>query len=163
MIVLMGFMGAGKTTVGALLADALGLPFVDLDVVIEQRARRSIREIFDREGEPAFRALEHEVAVETLRGSDAVVALGGGAAEHPGTRRELDDATVVYLVVSHDQAMQRITDDGGRPMLARCDVRALYERRLPIYRQTATHEITTNGRRPEEIVLDILALVRAPR
>jgi shikimate kinase/3-dehydroquinate synthase len=80
MVVLVGFMGAGKTTVGHLLAEKLGLPFVDSDLVIEQRERRSVREIFDRDGEPAFRALEHRIVAELLDGPAAVLALGGGAA-----------------------------------------------------------------------------------
>ena len=86
MIVLVGFMGAGKTTVGHLLSARLGVPFVDSDLVIEQRSGRPVRQIFAEDGEPAFRALEHEVIAGLLDGPDAVLAVGGGAAEHPGTR-----------------------------------------------------------------------------
>jgi shikimate kinase len=86
MIVLVGFMGAGKTTVGTLLAARLGLPFTDSDQVIEQRAGRPVRQIFAEDGEPAFRALEHQVITGLLDGPPIVLALGGGAAEHPGTR-----------------------------------------------------------------------------
>jgi shikimate kinase len=85
-IVIVGFMGAGKTTVGHLLAEKLGLPFVDTDLVIEQRTGRSVRQIFADDGEPAFRMLEHEVTAELLGGPDAVLALGGGGVEHPATR-----------------------------------------------------------------------------
>jgi shikimate kinase len=83
MIVLIGFMGAGKTTVGHLLAERLGLPFMDTDLVIEQRTRRSVRDIFGTDGETAFRELEHTVTAELLAGPDAVLALGGGAVLHP--------------------------------------------------------------------------------
>ena len=125
MIVLVGFMGAGKTTVGHLLSERLGLPFTDSDHVIEQRSGRSIPEIFAEDGEPAFRALEHQVIAELLEGSDLVLALGGGAAEHPRTRDTLAShprAQVVYLQVGYAQALRRVGGDGGRPMLARPDI-----------------------------------------
>ena len=86
MIVLVGFMGAGKTTVGRLLAARLGLPFTDSDQVIEERAGTPIRQIFADDGEPAFRELEHEVIADLLDGPDAVLALGGGAADRADTR-----------------------------------------------------------------------------
>ena len=79
MIVLVGFMGAGKTTVGRLLASGLGLRFADSDLVIEQRRGRSIREIFAEDGEASFRSAEHEALAELMRGPDAVVAAGGGS------------------------------------------------------------------------------------
>ena len=87
MIVLVGFMGAGKTTIGHLLAAELGLPFADSDQVIEQqRAGRLIREIFAEDGETVFRALEHQVIAELLDGPDLVLALGGGRPSIPGPR-----------------------------------------------------------------------------
>jgi hypothetical protein len=82
-VVLVGFMGAGKTTVGQIMAERLGLPFVDTDVLIEQRLGRDIRDIFRTEGEPYFRELEHQTVAGLVRGPDAVTALGGGAAEDP--------------------------------------------------------------------------------
>jgi shikimate kinase len=85
-IVLIGFMGAGKTTVGTLLAARLDLPFTDSDHAIEQKAGRPIRQIFAEDGEPAFRALEHEVIADLLDGPPTVLALGGGAPGHPPTR-----------------------------------------------------------------------------
>jgi len=101
-IVLVGFMGAGKTTVGHLLAARLGLPFVDSDQVIEQQAGRPVRQIFAQDGEPAFRALEHRVITGLLDGPVLVLALGGGAPEHPRTRERLATAQVVYLRVGYD-------------------------------------------------------------
>ena len=89
MIVLVGFMGAGKTTVGTLLAARLGLPFADSDQVLEDRAGRPIRQIFAEDGEPAFRALEYEVIAGLLDGPPMVLALGGGAPGHPPTRELL--------------------------------------------------------------------------
>ena len=163
MIVLVGFMGAGKTTVGRLLAERLGLPFADSDLVIEQRARRPVRQIFAEDGEPAFRALEHEVIAGLLDGPDLVLAVGGGAAEHPGTRERLATAQVVYLEVGYDQAMARVGGDPDRPLLARPDLAATYQRRLPLYAEIATLTVGTDGRRPEAIGEDILArLVTGP-
>ena len=189
MIVLVGFMGAGKTTVGHLLSAHLGLPFVDSDLVIEQRSGRPARQIFAEDGEPAFRALEHEVIAGLLDGPDLVLAVGGGAAEHPGTRALLargDDradlaacggsaglaacgdgprppregiaaAQVVYLEVGYDQAMVRVGGDPDRPLLARPDLAATYQRRLSLYAGIATLTVSTDGRHPETVSQDIVA------
>ena len=158
MIVLVGFMGAGKTTVGRLLAAKLGVPFTDSDHVIEARAGRPIRQIFAADGEPAFRQLEHEVIADLLNGEDMVLALGGGAAAHPGTRAVLAAATVpvVYLRVGYVEAMSRVGGDQGRPMLARADVAQLHKDRDPLYAQASTLTVEAGGRSPEEIALDIL-------
>jgi shikimate kinase len=162
-IVLVGFMGAGKTTIGNLLAAGLGLPFVDSDQVIEQRAGRPVRQIFAGDGEPAFRVLEHQVVAELLDGPPVVLALGGGAPEHPGTRERLATARVVYLQVEYEQAMRRVGGDAGRPLLARPDLAATYQRRLPLYASVATLTVPTDGRPPEVISEDILTrLVRVP-
>src|SRR6478752_3760037 len=93
-VVLVGFMGAGKTTVGHIMAERLGQPFVDSDVLIEQRLGREIRDIFRTEGEPYFRQLEHDTVAGLVRGPDAVIALGGGAVEDPRTRAVLRNARV---------------------------------------------------------------------
>jgi shikimate kinase len=180
-IVLVGFMGAGKTTVGHLLSERLGLPFVDSDLAIEQRSGRSIRQIFAEDGESAFRALEHEVIAGLLDGPDLVLALGGGAAEHPRTRALLTPGgrppgipprlggpippdppwgtplEIVYLEVGYDQAVLRVGGDLDRPLLARPDLAATYRRRLPLYAGIATLTVATDGRPPETITADIVA------
>ena len=161
MIVLVGFMGAGKTTVGNLLAARLGLPFADSDDVIERRAGRPIRQIFAADGEPAFRALEHQVIAELLDGPALVLALGGGAAQYPQTRVKLASAQVVYLQVGYEQALLRVGGDRGRPMLARSDLPELYRRRMPVYAGVATVTVATDGRPPEIISEDILARLAA--
>jgi shikimate kinase len=155
-IVLVGFMGAGKTTVGRLLAAKLGLPFTDSDHVIEDRAGKPIRQIFTDDGEPGFRELEHEVIADLLKGEDLVLALGGGAAGHVATRDLLAAVPVVYLRVSYAEAMNRVAGDHGRPMLARPDVAQLYQVRDPLYAEAATLTIDTDARSPEEIAADIL-------
>ena len=166
MIVLVGFMGAGKTTIGNLLSVRLGLPFADSDQAIEQRVGRPVRQIFAEDGESGFRALEHQVIAELLDGPELILALGGGAPEHPRTRDKLgsDPATeVVYLQVGYAQALRRVGGDAGRPMLTRSDLAALYERRLAVYAGIATFAVATDGRRPEAVRDDIVArLARTP-
>ncbi|MFN2488477.1 MAG: 3-dehydroquinate synthase [Actinomycetota bacterium] len=155
MIVLVGFMGAGKSTVGRLLAARLGMPFVDSDDEIERRAGASIADIFATEGEPGFRRLEREVATDLLGGADAVIALGGGALEDPITCGALEWATVAYLEVGYGEALRRIGPDGGRPMLAVGDPRALYERRRGLYERVADVTVATDGRRVADIVAEL--------
>jgi shikimate kinase / 3-dehydroquinate synthase len=163
MIVLVGFMGAGKTTVGHMLAEQLGLPFVDSDLIISSRAGRSIREIFAADGERAFREFEHQVTAELLRGQDAVLALGGGGVEHPATQDALKGSQVIYLQVGYSEAMLRVSHDTGRPMLRAPDLQAIFERRLATYQAVATQTVATDGRRPEAICLDIIErLVQVP-
>ena len=157
-IVLMGFMGAGKTTVGQLLAGKLGLAFVDVDLYIEKGDGRAIRDIFAADGEAEFRRLEHEAVVELLAGPEAVIALGGGAVEHEGTRKELRNITSVHLEVSYEEALRRIGTDDLRPMVARPDIEEIYRRRLPVYRAAARISVATDGRAPEEVVAQILEL-----
>ena len=163
MIVLVGFMGAGKTTVGRLLAAKLGIPFIDSDHVIAARAGKPIPAIFADDGEPAFRRLEHEVIAELVYGEDIVLALGGGAATHEGTRALLAAAAVpvVYLRVSYEVAMNRVGGDRGRPMLTRPDVAQLHQDRDPLYAQAATQTIDAGRRSPEELTLDIIARLGA--
>ena len=157
MIVIVGFMGAGKSTIGPLLAKELGLPFVDADLAIEQRAGRSIGEIFASHGERAFRALEHRVIADLLDGPDVVLALGGGAPEHAGTRRKLVQSSVVYLQVGYRAALRRVSGDAARPLLAQPDLPARYQRRLPVYSSVATVAVRTEGRDPDTVAKDILA------
>jgi 3-dehydroquinate dehydratase type I len=162
-VVLVGFMGAGKTTVGHIMAERLGLPFVDSDVLIEQRQGREIREIFRAEGEPYFRQLEHETVAGLVRGRDAVIALGGGAVEDPRSRAVLRNARVVYLRVSYDEALARVKSDEFRPMLHRPDLDEVYRRRVPVYEDLSVLTVDTDGRRPDAVALEVLAqLTRRP-
>ncbi|HTQ91057.1 MAG TPA: type I 3-dehydroquinate dehydratase [Streptosporangiaceae bacterium] len=162
-VVLVGFMGAGKTTVGHIVAERLGLPFVDSDVLIEQRQGREIRDIFRTEGEPYFRQFEHETVAGLVRGQDAVIALGGGAVEDPRSRAVLRGARVVYLRVGYDEAMARVDSDEFRPMLRRPDLGEVYKRRLPVYEDLSVLTIDTDGRPPGAIALEVLAqLTRLP-
>jgi shikimate kinase len=159
LIVLVGFMGAGKSTVGRILARKLGVPFIDSDLVIEESAGRPIRQIFAEDGEPAFRDLEHKIIAELLDGTDSVLALGGGAVQRADTRDLLKDVPVVYLRVSYAEAMRRVGGDQGRPMLARPDVALLHAERDPLYAEAATVTIDAGTSPPEAIARDILTLL----
>ena len=163
MIVLVGFMGAGKTTVGHILAERLGTPFVDSDVYIERQLGRTIVDVFAVEGEKHFREIEHRAINELVRGSAAVLALGGGAVEDPRTRAILRNTTVVYLRVGYDEALSRVSQDRFRPMLQRPDLDQVYARRQIAYAEVAAVQVDTNGRRPDAVVMDVLKeLTRLP-
>jgi shikimate kinase len=162
-VVLVGFMGAGKTTVGHIMAERLGLPFVDSDVLIEQRTGRDIRDIFRAEGEPYFRELEHQTVAGLVRGPGAVVALGGGAVEDPRTQAVLRQARVVYLRVSYDEALARVKSDEFRPMLHRPGLDEVYLRRIPVYQDLAVLTVDTEGRPPGAVAAEALARLPVER
>ena len=157
MIVLVGFMGAGKTTVGELLAARLGLPFTDADHAIAENEEMPVPQIFAERGEAAFRALEAETIASLLAGPRLVLALGGGAVEHEQTRRALKAAEhTVYLHVPYQAALDRVGGDAGRPMLARADLAEIFQRRLAAYADVATYTVSTEGRPPEHVCADIV-------
>jgi shikimate kinase len=153
-LALVGFMGCGKTLVGAVVAERTKAPFHDLDSMVEQEAGMTIPEIFATEGEPAFRALETSVLPHALR-PGAVVALGGGSLIDDGNWRLVDgEAYAVYLEVPFETMWRRIQARPGRPLVSgrsREEVLYLFERRRPRYEQ-ATHRV--DGDRPAEVVAD---------
>ncbi len=155
MIVLVGFMGAGKTTVGRALATRLGLGFVDTDELVETRAGASVAEIFATGGEAAFRELEREVAAEVLVGEDRVVALGGGAIGDPATCAALEWTTVVHLDVGFNEAMKRVGTDAARPLLSG-DPRALHAERRPLYDRLADITVDTDGLMVDDVVSKVV-------
>jgi shikimate kinase / 3-dehydroquinate synthase len=138
-LALVGFMGAGKTTLGMQAAERLGRRFVDLDREIERELRRTIPEIFAERGEVEFRIQEQAAALETLRsGPPAVVALGGGAVTSPKIREALrEHALAVYIEVEPDVAWERARGEGRPLAQEETAFRSLYEERRPLYRETA--------------------------
>ena len=159
MIVLIGFMGAGKTTVGALVAERAGLPFVDVDEIIARSEGASVPEVFTTRGESHFRAVEKAAIEDVLAGPESVVALGGGALGDPATCVALEWHSVVHLDVSYAEAMRRVGHDPGRPMLAIGDPRALYEVRHPTYERVARHTIATDGLPATDVAALVLGTV----
>ncbi|MCA3509682.1 MAG: shikimate kinase [Rhodobacter sp.] len=137
-VVMVGMMGAGKTAVGTQLARLLGVPFLDSDEEIVRAANRSITEIFERDGEPFFRARETEVLGRLLRGVPCVLSTGGGAFLSEQNRRMIADRGVsVWLRADLDLLWQRVRHKSTRPLLRtaspRDTLRSLFEARVPIY------------------------------
>lgn len=160
LIFLVGFMGAGKSSVGTLLAQQMGWPFVDLDTVIEAGQGATIRQIFEQSGEAFFRQLEHAALQEISRKGPAVIALGGGTfVQKPNfdlIRRS--GGAVIWLDCPIEELWERCSAMDNRPLFRdRESFFRLYEERLPVYRQ-AEFSIATGGRSPEDIVKDILRM-----
>ncbi len=162
MIVLVGFMGAGKTTVGKALAQHLNLDFCDTDEAIAQATGLSIADLFAAYGEPGFRDLEARVIGERLRGPEVVLALGGGAVTTESVRQSLIGHRVVLLDISLVDALSRIGGDPGRPMLNRPDIEAIFSGRQAWYRQVAILRLPVAGRSVDQLVEDIIAGLEDP-
>ena len=160
MITLTGFMGSGKTTVGKVLADFLGCPFMDLDDLVVKKAGKSIPDIFSQDGEPAFRELEAQVLRKTVAKyaeSAAVLALGGGAVLAPASAALLREKTVcIYLRATLDTLLARLAGEtAGRP-LADASLADRLASREPIYEETAHVIIDTDGLSPDEVADEII-------
>ncbi|WP_329446959.1 shikimate kinase [Streptomyces canus] len=160
-------MGVGKSTVGQLLAERLGVGYRDTDDDIVAEQGRTIAEIFVDEGEPAFRAIEKAAVRRALAEHDGVLALGGGSILDADTRALLAGQQVVYLSMDVEEAVKRTGLNAARPLLAvnpRKQWRELMEARRHLYESIATAVVATDGRTPEEvtrIALDALELKEA--
>jgi len=146
-LVLVGPPGAGKTTVGRVLARRLEVAFTDVDAVIVERAGKPIADMFVQDGEDAFRALEREVVVQALSSTVGVLALGGGSVLAAEIRTRLREHRVVHLHVGLADGLRRTGMSTARPLLAgvnpRSTFRALLDERLPLYREVASIEVDT--------------------
>ena len=163
-VVLVGPPGAGKTTVGRLVAELLGVPFADSDEEIVARAGKPVTEIFVDEGEDAFRALERKAVADGLAGFHGVLALGGGAVLAEETRRRLAGHRVVFLSTGVPAAARRVGLNRDRPLLfgnPRAQLRALLDARLPLYREVATATVQTDELTPEQVAAAVVAAVAA--
>lgn len=154
--VLIGLPGAGKSTVGAELARLLGVAFADSDELVAQQTGRSVGEIFQHQGEQAFRQLEADMIAEALSGFDGVLALGGGAVTTESVRQDLGGCgvPVVLLTASPDELLSRLAGGEPRPLLAGDAPARLAElagAREPLYRQVASLTVPTSGRSAAEV------------
>ncbi len=157
---MLGFMGSGKTTVGALLARELGWPFIDLDATLEAGQGKTIREIFEQSGEPFFRELERAALTEASRTTPAVIALGGGTFVQETNLEFIRETggTTVWLDCPTDELERRCQSITTRPLFRdSLSFRQLYEQRMPFY-QLAEFRVATGGKQPEEVVSQILRL-----
>jgi shikimate kinase len=162
LVALVGLPGSGKSTVGRQLARRLELPFTDTDHVIEQRIGCSIREFFEREGEPAFRDLEQITIEELVRSTKGVLATGGGSVLRQANRELLRGGSkVIYLRSTPEEVFRRVRRDSGRPLLNVADpmgrLRALHAERDPLYRETAHFVVETGRPSVARLVTMILA------
>ena len=178
-VVLIGPPGAGKSTVGTLLAARLGVGFADTDALVEAVAGKPVGDIFVTDGEPEFRRLEQDAVAAALAGADqmgagspsgdpgaasvGVVGLGGGAVMDDQTQALLAGRRVVYLETGFAQLAKRVGLDRARPLLIgtnpRAQLKALLEQRLPVYDKLAWLTVSTDDREPAEIAADIAAQI----
>jgi shikimate kinase len=165
-IILIGFMGSGKSTVAAGLARRLGLPLIDTDEAVVSRAGfPSIANIFEVRGEQVFRDFESEVAKATGTVEDGVVSTGGGIVTRDENMTHLKKAgdVVVYLRTSFDTLAARIGDLETRPLFKnRLNARALYEQRHPIYERWADVAIDTDTLSPDDVCSAIISKLKSP-
>lgn len=161
-VVLVGLMGSGKSTVGRALAERLQRALLDTDALVEQRAGRTIRDIFAAEGEAAFRDLEAAVLAEVLAGDEpAVVATGGGVVLRPENRAALDaaDARIVWLCAEPATLLERVRHAGNRPLLdhdPEATLQRMAEERAPLYREVADLVVRVDGRSTHDVVEAVL-------
>jgi shikimate kinase len=153
-VVLVGPMGAGKTTVGRLLAARWGVAFVDTDDVVEQTEGRTVSDIFVDSGEEHFRALERAAVGRALAEHPGVLALGGGAVMSEETRGTLAGHAVVFLRVGLTDAAARVGLGTSRPLLlgnVRGTMKALLDERTPVYESVSTASVDTDGLTPDQV------------
>lgn len=158
-LVVVGPPGAGKSTIGRLVATRLGVAFADSDETVEQHAGRSIADIFVDDGESAFRELERAAVVDLLGRAAGVLTLGGGAALDPRTEDDLAGHPVAFLDVGISDAAKRVGFAASRPLLSinpRAQWTALMATRRPVYERVATFRVDTAAREPDDIAAEVV-------
>ena len=163
-VYLVGMMGAGKTTVGYLLAQQLGYRFLDTDSLISQAAGKSINQIFADDGEEAFRDLETKVLAEISTYKKLTIATGGGIILKKFNWSYLHHGIVVWLDVPVEELYSRLQDDLTRPLLQDSDplgkLDSLLERRRPLYANADVHVNVASGTLPEEVVVLVVEEIK---
>jgi len=159
-IVLVGFMGSGKTTIGRALAGQLKRDFVDMDIELEARAGKPIPRIFTEDGEPVFRRMERDLAVELSRRSNLVIAAGGGIVLNPDNIRDFSaTGHVICLQASPDEILRRVAASTQRPLLEQGDkgkrIRKLLNVRQPLYNAIPC-QVETTGKNIADVVADVM-------
>ena len=161
-LVLVGMMGAGKTTIGRSIAARLGRTLYDSDLMIEAREGRTVREIFATDGEPAFRTIETEVLLEGLAAAEpSVIAAAGGVVLKAENRAALRQSTarVVWLRADPELLVERVKSGPHRPLLdddPEAVLRAMYVEREPLYREVADAIVTVDNRSINDVVDAVL-------
>lgn len=163
-IILIGFMGTGKTVTGRALAERTGMELVDMDLIIEKRAGSPISDIFATDGEAAFRAMERQLVQELSKRSGLIVSTGGGIVLNPDNLADFEKTgLVICLTASPETIFQRLEKDTTRPLLSgdkKKQIAALLEKRQPLY-TAIVHQINSDDLGPEEraaAILDLYAL-----
>lgn len=165
-VVLVGPMGAGKTTVAALLGERWGVAVRDTDADVEAAEGRSISVIFVDSGEAHFREREAAAVATALAEHDGVLSLGGGAVLDPATRELLEGLPVVFLRVGLSDAVKRVGLGTSRPLLlgnVRSRIKALLDERTPVYESVASVVVDTDGRSPDEVADEVVAALEGSR
>ncbi|MGB3511232.1 MAG: shikimate kinase [Microcoleaceae cyanobacterium] len=161
---LVGMMGAGKTTLGYLLAQQLGYRFLDTDSLISQAAGKSINEIFADDGEEAFRQLETKVLAEISSYKKLTIATGGGIVINPFNWSYLQHGIVIWLDVPVEELYRRLQDDRSRPLLQDDDplgkLHSLFEERRPLYANADVHINVVGGTGPEQVAVLVLEEIK---
>jgi shikimate kinase len=160
-VALIGFMGSGKSTVGRLLAARLGYAFLDMDEWIEARQGRTVRQIFQIDGEEAFRELESSALRELSSRRRVVIAAGGGAPVREANWPFFRQAATFYLEISFEEFLRRTASNPDRPLRGRPveELRLLFESRLPVYRELG-QRVSSQSRAPAQVVEEILERLR---
>jgi shikimate kinase len=167
-LILIGYRGTGKTTVARRVAELLRLACFDADIEVERRAGKSIKQIFEDDGEPVFRDLEVQVIADLIQHGDAVLSLGGGAVMRDETRRAIATCTVVWLTARPETIHERMAEDTmttrQRPNLTTggglAGIASVLSQREPVYRACADFTVETDDQSAEQVAQEIVCLLK---